>query len=93
MKITIKIDPQLVKDVVESAGIGYWASEDEKGRIVDHENNCKKYRLTEAKIKRGLELMPTLAPNAFADILMDNTDAFTGDVLVQLALFGKVLYG
>lgn len=53
----------------------------------------KTYELTREKVYAGLELMPEEYTRHFVDILNEETDATTGDVLIQLALFGDVIYG
>ena len=50
-------------------------------------------RLDRAAIVRGLELMASEFPHVFGRILDQNGDAETGDILVQLAVFGEVRYG
>lgn len=42
---------------------------------------------------RGLEVMQRDYPRHFADWLAENDDADTGDVFLQCAVFGKVIYG
>jgi len=44
-------------------------------------------------IKRGLALMPKVAPRHWGDFLSENDDAVTGDVFVQLCLLGEIVYG
>jgi hypothetical protein len=44
-------------------------------------------------IKRGLALMPKVAPRHWGDFLSENDDASTGDVFVQLCLLGEIVYG
>lgn len=51
------------------------------------------YALTPAKIQRGLRLLATECPRHFSYLLLGNEDADTGDFFLQLALFGKVIYG
>ena len=51
------------------------------------------YALTTAKIQRGLRLLAVEYPEHFAWVMNDNSDADTGDFFLQLALFGKVVYG
>lgn len=48
--------------------------------------------LNRSRIHVGLRLMAKDKPGHFAD-LRGNADATTGDVLLQLCLFGKVVYG
>lgn len=53
----------------------------------------KRHRLTEAKLRRGLQVMAEKYPKHFADVMTEEGDADTGDVLLQCALFGKLVYG
>lgn len=61
--------------------------------IRDNEADGAQYTLDLAALKKGLQLMATKYPKHFADILAENEDNDTSDVLVQLALFGDVVYG
>lgn len=49
--------------------------------------------LDQAAVERGLRLMAEKAPRHWADFLTENEDACTGDVFVQLALLGEIVYG
>lgn len=60
---------------------------------VPEDTDNKTYRLDRAACHRGLELMAARHPKHFADFLSENDDANTGDVFLQLALFGEVVYG
>ena len=42
---------------------------------------------------RGIKLMATSNPRNFADFIQENDDAETGDVFLQLCLFGEVVFG
>lgn len=53
----------------------------------------KKHRLTPAKLRRGLQVMAEKYPKHFADVVTGNGDSTTGDVLLQCALFGELVYG
>jgi hypothetical protein len=53
----------------------------------------KKYRLNRDKIRSGLKVLATKYPHHFYDILKEDGDTTTGDVLVQCALFGDIVYG
>ena len=52
-----------------------------------------KHHLTLKDIKKGLELMRDEYPHHFADLVSGNDDAITGDVFLQLATFGELIYG
>lgn len=54
----------------------------------------KKFRLNLESIAKGLALMAENHPRHFAQLSdEDGGDAETGDVLLQLCLFGEVVYG
>jgi hypothetical protein len=44
-------------------------------------------------IKRGLQLLADNHPAVFADVVDENEDAQTGDIFLQLCLFGEVILG
>ena len=41
----------------------------------------------------ALQIMATAYPKTFGQILRDSSDANSGDVLIQLAMFGELRYG
>lgn len=53
----------------------------------------KTHTLTGEKVRIGLSIMAEKYPRHFQDVVADNADAETGDVLVQLSLFGEIVYG
>ena len=57
----------------------------------DEENGL--YSLTPEKIAKGLRLLSEGYPKHFGWFLDENEDAETGDIFLQLALFGTVQYG
>lgn len=59
----------------------------------DEINGAKKWRLDRTSIEAGLEAMRTKHPRHYGDFLAENEDAITGDVFLQLALFGQLVYG
>jgi hypothetical protein len=44
-------------------------------------------------IRKGLQIMAEKYPNHFGDFIAENEDATTGDVFLQCACYGEVLYG
>lgn len=52
----------------------------------------KNFFLNMTRIKTGLTLMAKNESEHFADILNENADEITADILLQLALFGEVKY-
>jgi hypothetical protein len=52
-----------------------------------------KHHITIAEVKKGLELMRDEYPSHYADLVEEQDDAITGDVWLQLATFGELIYG
>lgn len=64
--------------------------------IADEEDDCNTYlgMLTREKvIMNGLPLMAAQFPARFSELLNEDDDAETADVLLQLSLFGELVYG
>lgn len=53
----------------------------------------KTYKLSLRKLKAGLQVLADKYLHHFKDIIAETGDATTGDVLVQCALFGDIVYG
>lgn len=51
------------------------------------------HTLTGAKVRQGLKIMAEKYPHQFKYVMADDTDAESGDVLVQCSLFGELVYG
>jgi hypothetical protein len=67
--------------------------------VIDYEDDTvkdpedgKHHKLTLAKIKKGLQILAKKYPDHYADIVGENDDMYTGDALVQCALFGNIIY-
>lgn len=75
--------------------IGHAFSKDGGVVITDQEDEeSPEYVLNYDAVKRGKELMETENyRHHLADVLKENDDANTGDVFLQLCLFGEVVYG
>jgi hypothetical protein len=58
----------------------------------DGEEPTKHY-LTLKGVRKGLRLMKKEYPHHYADLVEENDDAITGDIWLQLAVFGEVIYG
>ena len=52
-----------------------------------------RYPITIDNIRKGLELMRDQYPRHYADLMEEEDDAITGDVWLQLAVFGELVYG
>lgn len=108
MEVKANITDDLIVNALDSADIGYWVRRVEgcgdhagllKGNrtaIViedDGSRSGRQHVLDAAKVRQGVQLMLEKYPNHYADMLADNADCITGDVLVQLALLGEIVYG
>ncbi|MCU1315615.1 MAG: hypothetical protein JWN63_937 [Candidatus Acidoferrum typicum] len=60
--------------------------------IVSTEPSSDVFRLDLNSIGRGLDDLATKYPRHFADLVNENTDAITADVLLQCCLFGELIY-
>lgn len=49
--------------------------------------------ISEMEIVSGLNAMANKCPRHFADLIADNDDAITHDVLIQCIIFGEIIYG
>jgi hypothetical protein len=60
--------------------------------IVSTEPASDVFRLDLNSIGRGLDDLATKYPRHFADLVNENSDAVTADVLLQCCLFGELVY-
>lgn len=67
-------------------------AEDFDGDIKDFPASAK-HHITIDDVKKGLELMRDQYPRHYADLVEENDDLITGDVWLQLAVFGELIYG
>ena len=67
----------------------------EGGAVIlqDSEDSSEKWELTLDKVRSGLSVMANKYPRHYADFINGNADAVTGDVFIQCALFGEVVFG
>ena len=59
----------------------------------EEEKDEARHPITLDNIRRGLELMRDEYPRHWADLVEENDDLITGDVFLQLAVFGELIYG
>lgn len=57
------------------------------------EDGKKVYRLNQKALERGWALMRDRYPRHYADAMEGTDDAETGDVFLQLCLFGDIIFG
>lgn len=73
--------------VITTETLGSEGAKDAKGRWVE-------YVLDFTAVLRGITLMAQTRPDDFAKLMSeDGGDADTGDTLLQLCLFGRLVYG
>jgi len=97
VKIEIEIPDEIVESYVQRAraAIAYWCKSwdhTEDGVVLRCHDHWEEYRIGRAALKRAVILMAERYPHHFKDILADTGDAYTGDILVQLAAFGEERY-
>ena len=84
------------KGLLHGKGVMVYDLYDEDAEDFDGEGefpDTAKHHLTIADVERGLELMRDQYPRHFADLVGEDDDLVTGDVWLQLAVFGEVIYG
>lgn len=62
----------------------------------EHDNKERadgRWTLDRKALEKGWQLMITDQPHHYADAVTENGDAITGDVFLQLCLFGEVIFG
>lgn len=59
----------------------------------EDEKEKARHPITLDDVKKGLELMRDLYPRHWADLVEEEDDAITGDVWLQLTVFGELIYG
>jgi len=68
----------------EGCGLVFSCTEDE--------DDTKRYRLDRAALERGMQLMADKEFRHFSNFMLEDDDCETGDVFLQLCLFGEVVY-
>jgi hypothetical protein len=70
--------------------VGY---DDPEGEGYDDSPLAKKVINYPADVQKGLELMAEKSPSHFADLIKENDDSITHDVLIQYVILGDIVYG
>ena len=84
------------KALMEGKGVIVYDLYDEDEEDFDGEGEfpeSAKHRITIADVEKGLKLMQEQYPRHYADLVEEEDDAITGDVWLQLAVFGELIYG
>lgn len=78
---------------IEGGSVTFRAPANDTKKKWEEINGKTEWVLDRAAMQRGLEIMAQKYPWHFANVISDNTDAGTGDVFLQLALFSEVIFG
>ena len=106
MLIQVEISAKRIRDLIEGAGSRYWANDFHWWpaggptlgfRLIEDECGTE-HRVTTEMIVEGLRKMAASKRNEgghhFADCMEDGSDdMYTGDALIQYAIFGELKYG
>ena len=80
------------KALMEGKGVVVYDNYEMDSELNEGETPTKHY-LTMDNVQKGLELMRDEYPRHYADLMEEEDDAITGDVWLQLAVFGELIYG
>lgn len=61
--------------------------------VTEEEESEARHTITMDDVRKGLELMRDEYPRHYADLMEEDDDLITGDVWLQLAVFGELIYG
>lgn len=108
MKITFELMDSQLANVLESASSAAWAKvirydvdKFMRGDVQaiklqdfgDEVESQGEYRLTKSAVQRGVTVIAEKYPHLLEQIVDENeTDAYTGDYLIQCAIFGELKY-
>ena len=96
MKITVELNDDKLRNIIGNARIHYWADVIEWDRdnlylIITDRDSGVIYTLTQSRFSDGAKAM-SVYPGRFAELLTGRGDSITGDILVQMAAFGEIVY-
>lgn len=108
MRITIEISDQKIADCLEAASSSEWAKIVRypqnmlpvvQGAVTavleewgDEDKCIELHTLNSINISKGLRVLAEEYPNTLGDIIQEDCDMYTGDLLIQCALFGEEKY-
>ena len=94
--ITETVAPQTIKfrsiDQVSPGIVDYPLNEGGVIRVVSTGAKSEIFELRLDVIARGLDVLASRYPRHFADLVNENCDAITAEVLLQCCFFGELLY-
>ena len=68
-------------------------SQDLEWVVVDLHSNREVHTVTPKKLQHGLSIMGEKYPRHLSNLIEGKYDSITGDVFLQCALFGEIVYG
>lgn len=83
----------LILPFVEGAGLMIGDVESDPEDEDENDEAFKPTLLNHAALERGINIMSKDYPQHFSDFITENDDAATGDVFLQLCLFGELVFG
>lgn len=107
MKFDIPISADHIRDYLSRANISYWGEmsgalgeaddlSDLNIVITEHEGTGPggdgTWALDVERIRIGIAMLATKVPHYLGEILSNDGDMYTGDILIQYAIFGEEMY-
>lgn len=103
MDFTLSISNEQLVNILTDAGIGYWGKfsseadieafiQSNKPLVVTDTEERVKHIITQVDLKIAVRIIAVNYPHHIGSLFGDY-DATTGDVLVQCACFGDIIYG
>ena len=97
MKIEIDVSDDKVRNFVGRANIGYWGTAkswdpDDLRLVIVEDDGGVEVVIDSQRWPAALAKMATEHATLFADVMNNDGDQWTGDVLIQLAAFGEEKY-
>jgi hypothetical protein len=103
MDFTLSISNEQLINILQDAGIGYWGTffshkaieemvNSNKSLVITDTEEGVKHIITQVDLKIAVRIIAVNYPHLIAGLFGDY-DATTGDVLVQCACFGDIIYG
>lgn len=96
MKINLDVPDDLIRNYVERARISYWGDAEWSDRdalvlaVTEHDEPMRV--LGPAEWAAGLALLARSFPRQWGELVTDDGDMYTGDLLIQCAAFGEEKY-
>ena len=87
------IEDKWAKALLEGNGVVVYDTYELDEAETAEERAAAKHKITIDDVRKGLELMRDEYPRHWADLVEENDDLITGDVFLQLAVFGELIYG